>query len=107
MSGQRRIGWLALVLLTICVAIFSYRLSTDDNTTNLTQWQAGTLRVGLIFAAIWLAWPDLAKLPPRFAGLMLTSLIVSAIILWRWPLYFPLALLITMGIYLLRPRSLR
>jgi hypothetical protein len=64
---------------------------------------ASCWRLGALLAVWWLAWPDLQRLP----GWLLAVFPLLAIILWRVPKLFLLAVPALIVVALLRPRRAR
>lgn len=65
-------------------------------------WQplaAACLRVGLLMGALWLAWPQLNRLPSWLLGALCALLIVLAL----RPRFFVLAIVIALAVAIMRP----
>jgi hypothetical protein len=58
------------------------------------------MRVGLVLAVLWLALPELQRLPPWWAAAIAGVLIV----LTRFPRYFVGAVIVAVLLVILRPR---
>ena len=89
------VGILAIVLLSLG-AILSLAVSGDD----AQAWAAGLIRVGIALGALWLALPELKRLP-QWALILAAVLLV---ILARWPKQFFVAVAVAIAFALLRPR---
>lgn len=95
--NRKLVGILAVVLLAV-----SGLLALQTRGALLDQTFAGTLRVGFLLAALWLALPNLMLWQSRaFLGLLACAAIVLAL----WPkffLFFAIATVVFLAI--LRPR---
>ncbi len=91
---QTRLGLIAFVLL-VATAVLAW--GPWENET----LQGALLRSGLICGATWLAWDDLCRLNPWISGIV----VVGIVILARWPRLFPIAFLVWVVLYFLRPRQ--
>jgi len=89
------VGILALGLLALG-ALLSFLTSGAES----QAWAAGLLRVGIAAAALWLALPELKRLP-RW---ILISAAVLLLVLARWPRQFFVAVIVVVAFALLRPR---
>jgi len=89
------VGILALAVLGLG-AVLSL-LGTEDG---YQAWGSGLLRVGLALGALWLALPELKRLPVW----MLISVAVLLVVLARWPKQFFVALVVAVAFAILRPR---
>lgn len=68
------VGILALVLLTTGTALWTF----GDNTDTTSAWVAACWRIGLALAALWLALPDMKRVPIwLLAGLLFGALVVA------------------------------
>jgi hypothetical protein len=67
------------------------------------QWQAMFLRMGTLAAAVWIAWPELGRMKPWLATLLVGALV--AVVYFR-RLIVP-TLIVLAAFALLRPRSRR
>ena len=65
------------------------------------QWQAMLVRMGTLAAAVWVAWPELGRMRPWMAMLLLGALV--ALVYFRRLLVPTLVVLAALAI--LRPRS--
>jgi hypothetical protein len=77
---RRRLVLVLSVILLMTSAVVSWRFG-DDSTARFAASAAG--RVGLVMAALWLAWPSLRRpaawLPPGIAvGLVIALAIIAA-----------------------------
>lgn len=98
-SSLRRasIGSLSLGLLALGVWLWLGPFEgSDANVAVGACW-----RVGLVLAAIWLAYPQIDRVPVWFLP---TSLIVLILIAWR-PRLMILAVPLLVALWALRPRS--
>jgi hypothetical protein len=89
------VGILAIVVLALGAAL-SLLGSGDD----AQAWGAGLMRVGIALAALWLALPELKRLP----AWMLVAVAVLLIVLARWPRQFFIAVVLAVAFAVLRPR---
>jgi hypothetical protein len=67
------------------------------------QWQAMFLRMGTLASALWIAWPELGRMKPWLAMLLVGALV--AVVYFR-RLIVP-TLIVLAAFALLRPRSRR
>jgi cytochrome bd-type quinol oxidase subunit 2 len=102
-----RIGAIALVLLAMAGYLAWQEFYEPQEGNQPAQWFAAALRVGLVMAAIWLAWPELRKLSPWFLGLLTVLLPITLIVIAKWPRYLPVFLIGGFVLYILRPRGNR
>jgi cytochrome bd-type quinol oxidase subunit 2 len=102
-----RIGAIALVLLFLAGYLAWQEFFTPQADNQPAQWFAAALRVGLVMAAVWLAWPELRKLSPWFLGLLTVLLPITLIVIAKWPRYLPVFLIGGVVLYILRPRGNR
>ncbi len=96
MSRRVTIGIIGWVLLIVGIFIFFYG-PHDDTWTMLC---GACVRVGLIMLALWLAFPQVSRVPPWIYGCSLVALIVVAArpkwIVWVGPSL--------VALWLVRPR---
>lgn len=98
---QRHVlGTLALLLLA---AGGLYAVVSDADPTQ-SPYLAACWRMGVVFAALWLALPQLAGLRLFRNRLWFAGVLALVIVLWRWPRLLPAALLGLVVLALLRPR---
>jgi len=102
-----RIGAIALLLLGLAGYLAWQEYSGRQADNQPAQWLAAALRVGLVMAAVWVAWPDLRRMSPWFLGLFSVLLPITLIVIARWPRYLPAFLVGGVVLYLLRPRGNR
>lgn len=93
------IGIAAIALLAISAALFLFS-DADALDSGWQQLTAACLRVGLTMGALWLAWPQLERLPSWLIVGVFTGLVLLAL----RPKLFPVALVIAIGVSILRPR---
>jgi hypothetical protein len=93
------LGVLAVVFLA--AGGIMYLTGYDEGMAD--QWQAIFLRMGTLAAAIWVAWPELGRMRPWLATLLLGALVV--LVYFRRLLVPTLVVLAALAI--LRPRSPR
>jgi hypothetical protein len=93
------IGLLALVLLAVGIAL-TIRGATG---AGAVECQASSLRLGVLCCLIWLAYPELIKLP----GWLFPALACAGLAAYRWPRLFALVPLIAAAGWLLQPRGKR
>jgi hypothetical protein len=101
-----RIGAAAVILLGLA-GYLAWSESSGAADHQPDQWLAAALRVGLVMAAVWVAWPDLRRMSPWFLGLFTVLLPITLIVIARWPRYLPAFLVGGVILYLLRPRGNR
>ena len=92
------VGILAIVVLVLGAAL-SFVGSGDD----AQAWGAGLLRVSLALGALWLALPELKRLPVW----VLVSVAVLLVVLARFPKQFFVAVIVAVAFAILRPRIRR
>lgn len=93
---RTKVGILALLLLAAGIGLSLY----PDGGAEIVTWASGCRRVGLVLAVLWLALPDLQRLPVWYAVAAVGVLIVLA----RFPRYFLGAVIVAVLVLLLRPR---
>ena len=88
---------MALVLLTIGIVL------TIEHPTSAVavESQASSLRLGVLCCLIWLAYPELIKIP----GWLFPALACTGLAVFRWPRLFALVPIIAAGGWLLQPRG--
>ena len=91
------IGVIALVLLATALVLALWPFS--DSSTQ--QFESACWRIGAVMAALWLAHPQLKRLP-RWA---LPALLVLILVIARWPRMLALAIAILLAFAFLRPRA--
>lgn len=77
MSTRTKIGLIGLVLL---IAGGYLRWLPPDSLSNPDTFVAACLRVGLVMCALWLAYPELVKLPTWISA---ATFIATPLIAWR------------------------
>jgi hypothetical protein len=94
---RTRLGWISIVLLVIAAVLTWGPFKQEGSSLH-----GAFVRIGLITAAIWLAWDDLVKLNPWTVG----GVIVSIILVGRWGTRFIWVIpFIFLALYFLRPRQ--
>jgi hypothetical protein len=88
-------------ILTIVVFVLGLGLTFLGTGDEQHAWGAGLLRVSLALGALWLALPELRRLPAWMLVLAVGLLVVLA----RWPRHFFVALFIALAFAILRPRA--
>lgn len=102
LAWQRHVlGVLALGLLA---AGGIYALVYDGDPSQ-SPYLAACWRMGIVFAAVWLALPQLAGLRLFRNRLWMGGLAVLVIVLWRWPRLLPAIVLALLVLAILRPRT--
>ncbi len=102
-----RIGAIALLLLGLAAYLAWQENYAPQGDNQPAQWLAAAIRVGVIMALLWLAWPDLRKLSPWLLGLLTVILPITLIVIAKWPRYLPAVLIGCVVLYILRPREKR
>jgi hypothetical protein len=97
-SQRTKIGWLALLLLCAGAALLTGIAGSQS-----TVIAAALLRVGVVLAALWLAYADLSRVPARLWIAGVAALLVLAI----RPRWWPIALLTFITLLLVRPPDTR
>ena len=90
------IGIIALVLL-FAGAVLYFGVGGSQALT----WAAGCLRIGMVMAVTWLAYPQLSRLPLWFFGLLLACVVAVAL----RPKLLIAAVVILIAAVILRPRK--
>ena len=90
------VGIIAIALLVAGACIWIWRRESDD----WIPWMAGCLRMSVVMGAVWLAHPQLNRLPAWLVACVLASAVVLAL----RPKYFLLALVVLAIAAFLRPR---
>jgi hypothetical protein len=92
--GQRaKIGWLALALVAIGALMLTRTADSES------AFAAACLRVGVVLGALWLAYADLVRIPPRLWTAGVAALVVMA----ARPRWWPVAVVVFVAL-LLAPR---
>lgn len=98
------VGILALLLLIIGAVLYLAQYDSGlGSSDNYEQLQAACLRIGAILGVIWLAHPELSRLSPWMLGAVLVSLLV----VMRWPKLLIPALIALVAVAILKPRNKR
>lgn len=95
--GMRRhaVGIIALVLLTSAFALWLWQSDGDYD-----MLLGALVRVGMVMGALWLAWPDVQRLPAwTFAAVPILLLVIAV-----KPKWFLFLLPILIALAVLRPR---
>jgi hypothetical protein len=92
-SQRTKIGWLALALL-----LSGALLLTGIAGSQSTVVAAACLRVGVVLCALWLAYAELSRIPPRLWIAGTAALVVLAL----RPRWWPVALLVFVILLLTR-----
>lgn len=101
LAWQRHVlGVLALGLL----AAGGLYAVVSDGDLSQSPYLAACWRMGVVFAAVWLALPQLAELRLFRNRLWIGGLVVLVIVLWRWPRLLPAVVLALLVLAILRPR---
>lgn len=90
------IGIIALVLLFTGAGLY-FGVGGSQALT----WAAGCLRIGMVMAVTWLAYPQLSRLPLWFFGLLLACVVAVAL----KPKLLIAAVVILIAAVILRPRK--
>ncbi len=77
----------------------------SDGDPSQSPYLAACWRMGVVFAAVWLALPQLAGLRLLRNRLWIGGLLLLVIVLWRWPRLLPAVVLGLLVLAILRPRS--
>lgn len=99
LSTRHQIGFLAVVTVLASVGVWIYAGSNTD----VPEVQGALLKVGLTLGAVWLAYPQLSKLPIWLAVITVGSILV--ILIFRKAAIVLIPLLIV--VWLLRPKPAR
>jgi hypothetical protein len=94
------VGIVALLLLAASLGIYVWQ--PDEET--YAAWMSAFLRVGLVMGALWLAHPQLAKLPRWFLAAAL-GVVVVGLLIARNARLLVIALVVLVVVARLRPRS--
>jgi hypothetical protein len=87
-------------VLAIVVLLLGAILSLVGVGDEAQAWGAGLVRVGLALGALWLALPELKRLP-RW---VLVAAAVLLVVLARFPKQFFVAIVVAVAFAILRPR---
>jgi hypothetical protein len=97
---RQAIGIIAIVLLLAAAALCIWLPDQADE--GLTLGALGAfVRVGAVMAALWLAYPDVKRLP---AWLLAVIPLLLVILAWK-PRWFLYALPIVIALVILKPRA--
>lgn len=91
------VGVIALVLLGLAV-VLTFSSSSGHGAV---QFGAACARIGAIMATLWLALPELQRLP-RWA---VPAVLVALVVVLRFPKLLPVVLIALLAVAILRPRS--
>lgn len=99
-SRIRRI--MAGVISAACLttAAVGYLLWLDDP----PGWAAMAFRCGVVFSSLWLAWPQIDRLP-RWAAWVTVGVAIAAVFLVRRPHYLILVIVALLAALWLRPKA--
>lgn len=90
----------AVALLCLALGGVVLWAGQGDATQSSSGWGGALLRVGLMLGALWLALPEVQRIPNWLYGVILCGGIVLAL----RPRYFLLAVGMALALALLRPR---
>jgi len=93
---RHALGIIAILFLAVGLTLFF----KPELFTASESWSGIGMRVGVVLAIIWLAYPHLQTLPPGF----LPMIVLCSIVLARFRQLFPIVLVIVVAILILRPR---
>lgn len=91
------IGLIAILLLVIGGVLLLFNFESGE------QIGGPCLRIGILMVLVWMAEPQLRRLPP---WLPIAVIVMAIVLAWR-PRLFPLGLLIVVVLWFLRPRTKR
>ena len=96
---RRTVGSIAALLLVIGLTMLAIEPSRDST------FALAAIRVGIVMAVLWLAWPQLVSLP---RWMMFTLLGAAAVVSWRpKALLFALPVLVILAVLRRRWGSIR
>ena len=96
LSKRTQFGLLSLVLLTAAGVLWLMGIETTDYAPILSP----LMRLGLVLGAVWIAWPQITKLPIWLATVGIVTVVAFLIFKKAALVLIPLLVLI----YFLRPR---
>jgi hypothetical protein len=99
MQKRTIIALMALVLLAIGIGLW---ISGAPGAA-VAESQASSLKLGVLCCLVWLAYPELIKLP----GWLFPALLCTGLAAYRWRWLFALVPLIAAAGWLLQPRPRR
>lgn len=91
------VGILALVLILIGGVLYFFGPQSE----RYQEWIGGTLRIGLVLGALWLALPQLRRLPRWMVPVIFALCLVLAL----RPRLFLVAFVLALVIAFVRPRT--
>jgi len=91
------VGILSLVLLSVGGVLYFFGPSSE----RYQEWIGGSIRVGAVLGALWLALPQLRRLP----GWMVPAIFVMGLVLALRPKLFLDAFVLALIIAFVRPRT--
>jgi hypothetical protein len=96
MQKRTAIALLALILLAVGIAL----TIAGATGAGAVECQASSLKLGVLCCLVWLAYPELIKLP----GWLFPALACTGLAAYRWRWLFALVPIIAAGGWLLHPR---
>ncbi|MEW4451455.1 hypothetical protein AB1L30_02105 [Bremerella sp. JC817] len=96
LSKRSQIGIVALLTLGLAGGMWLL----GGETSNLGPFQAALLRIGVVMAVVWLAFPQISKLPIWLATIGIGSVLAILVLKKAAIIVIPLLILI----WFLRPR---
>ncbi|MCC9604456.1 hypothetical protein LOC68_27950 [Blastopirellula sp. JC732] len=100
MNSRTKIGIVAIVCCVIGAALFL----VDAPTTSLEHFQGAMIKVGGVFAVLWLAYPQITKLPVWLSLAIVLVAITTAVASSVWKKAALVAIPILIVLWMLRPR---
>lgn len=93
------VGILALILLTTGTLLWAFGSEAE----NSTAWVAACWRIGLALGALWLALPQLHRVP----GWLIAAILFVALVVARQPRVMLLAVAVAIAFSVLKPIVVR
>ncbi|WP_146434858.1 hypothetical protein [Blastopirellula retiformator] len=100
MNARTKIGLVAIICCVIGAALFL----VDDPTSSLEHFQGALIKVGGVFALLWLAYPQITKLPVWLSLAIVLIAITTAVASSVWKKAALVAIPVLIVLWMLRPR---
>ncbi|WP_131282559.1 hypothetical protein [Blastopirellula marina] len=99
MNSRTKIGIVAIVCCLIGAGMFLF----DVKGTSLEHFQGALIKVGGVFAMLWLAYPEIVKLPVWLSLSIILIAIVTAVASSVWKKAALIAIPLLIVLWMLRP----
>lgn len=100
MNARTKIGLVAIVCCLLGAGLFL----VDAPTTSLEHFQGALIKVGGVFAVLWLAYPQISRLPVWLSLTIVLVAITTAVASSVWKKAALVAIPVLIVLWMLRPR---